>query len=175
MSDTTVLMSVPEIEGSSLLVGYNPGDEDHQGWIPIDSCSFSVKREATAVDASGDDDEPPGVPPTNAAPMSVKRRADNTTAKFLTWLAHPEEVGRKKETVLIDFCHRSGQYFLRYELSGVEIVSCTIAYSDGELSETLSFTFDHIKIFQRPIAETGEVDLSRQQMAEYAVFKPESA
>ena len=42
-----------------------------------------------------------------------------------------------------------------------------------ELTETITLTFDHITILQRPIGTLGEVDLTKEAMAEYTVFEPE--
>ena len=56
--EIAVLMHVPEIEGSSTLVGTDPGsDGSHEGWIPIESASFSFSRETTAVDPEADHDD----------------------------------------------------------------------------------------------------------------------
>jgi len=92
----------------------------------------------------------------------------------LTWLANKDGSEGKKEKVLIDYCLPSGRYYLRYELVGVELVSCSITYSDpDQADETLVFTFDEIRILQRPIDEFGEVDIGAETVAEYVVFESE--
>jgi type VI protein secretion system component Hcp len=168
MAESTVLMWVPEIEGASLLIGLDPGAENHQGWIPIDSCAVGCSRVSTGVDTK-DDPAPDAPPPTRIEPVVVKRRADNSTAKLLVWLAKPS----KKDTVLIDYCHRSGRYFLRYELIGVEIVSCSIAFEAPDtLTETITLTFDHILIRQRPVGMLGDVQVDREDKVEYSAAQP---
>ena len=167
MPEATVLMWVPDIEGASLLVGLDAGDENHQGWIIIDSCSVGFSRDSTAVDTKNDP-QAETQRPTRIEPVVVKRRADNSTSKLLMWLAQPS----KKESVLIDYCHRSGRYFLRYELAGVEIVSCSIAFDAPDtLTETITLTFDHIRILQRPIGKLGEVQVHREDRAEYTALE----
>ncbi len=172
--DATVLMFVPEIEGSATLVGTDPGlDGSHEGWIPVESCTFTFSRDLGAVDSVSDDDAEGIEPTSQVQPITVKRRADGSTAQLLMWLAtKPEE--RKKDQVLIDYCAPSGRYYLRYELKGVMIVSSSIAYTaPDDANETITLTYDRIAIMQRPMDITGEVMVSREGMAEYIVFEQE--
>lgn len=176
MADTTVLMYVPEFIGSSTFTGYDPevGESmDHTGWIPVDSCSFSLTKESSAADKPGSDEGEKVGTMTQVGPISVKRSADYTTADTLAWLAASvkakEGPGLKKEKVLIDFCLASGRYYLRYELLGVQVVSCDLDYGDDDVTETLEFVYDLIRIKTRPILPTGEVDVGGEDVAEYEV------
>ena len=50
----------------------------------------------------------------------------------------------------------SGKYYLRYELTGMELVSCSISYKDPDQSnETLVSTYDQVRILHRPIDPSG--------------------
>ena len=170
--EIAVLMHVPEIEGSSTLVGTDPGsDGSHEGWIPIESASFSFSRETTAVDPEADHDDAPE-PVTRVEPITIKRQADRSSAQLLMWLANEDQTERKKEKVLIDFCSSSGKYYLRYELHGVELVSSAVSFSaPDDLSETLTLTYDYISVLQRPIDISGTVVTSKEGVAEYTVFE----
>ena len=170
-----VLMFVPEIEGSATLVGTDPGqDGSHEGWIPALSCSFGLERKATAVDSTSKDESEGVAPETEIEPISVKRRADGSTAELLMWLANKDEDQRRREPVLIDFCSSSGRYFLRYELKGAELVGCSVGFTaPDDLSETLTFTYTDITIFQRPIDMSGEVLVEKETKTEYHVRKEE--
>lgn len=174
MSETAVFMSVPEIEGTGTLVGYAPGEDgSHEKWIPLASCSFHFEREeATAVDPDSDDEAADTTPTTVVNPMKVERMADVTSAPLLMWLAaKPDDPARKKEEVLIDYCARSGKYYLRYELKGVELVSCSVSYqAPDEVKEILTMTYDRIAIYQRPIDVNGEVDTTKTTETHYTVF-----
>jgi type VI protein secretion system component Hcp len=168
MTEIVVLMLVPEIQGSATLVGTDPGEDgSHEGWIPVDSCSFGFAREASSVDST-DEDGTAVKPVPTAEPVTIKRRADGSTAPILAWLANKE--APLKEKVLIDFCIPSGRFYLRYELKDVEIVSCAINFSAPDaLSETIKLTYGYIKIVQRPIDITGAVDPSGGGKADYEV------
>ncbi len=173
-TETTVLMYVPEIVGSSTFQGYDPElgeDKDHTGWIPVDSASFGLNKETTAADPKGSEEATHTGTMTHVDPVTVKRSSDYSTADLLVWLANKDEKGRKKEQVLIDYVLASGRYYLRYELVGVEIVSCGLDYSDdpGDATETLVFTYDEIRIRQRPILESGDVDVGGEDVLEYIV------
>ncbi|MEZ5978995.1 MAG: type VI secretion system tube protein Hcp [Planctomycetota bacterium] len=171
-SDITVLMKVEDIEGSSTLEGYDPEPNgSHVGWIPIESCSFNFHRDVTVADEDSDDESEVRGSPNRVDPLTVKRTSDFTTAKLLMWLANAENK-EPKRAVTIDYVVPSGRYYLRYEIEGAELVSCSLSYQEpDDASETLVFTFDKVKIFQRPIGESGEVDTSKEDVAEYVVFE----
>lgn len=175
--DTTVLMFVPEIEGSSTLKGYDPEigeNKDHTGWIPVESCTFGFSREDTVSDKTDEDESEVSGPVTQVNPITVKRSSDYATAPLLMWLANKDKDERKKDQVLIDYVVPSGRYYLRYELAGVELVSCSLSYTDpDQAEETLVFTFDEVRILQRPIDSRGEVDVGAETVAEYQVFQSE--
>jgi len=174
MAEIVVLMLVPEIEGSATLVGTDPQDGSHEGWLPVESCSFTFSRDASAVDSISDEEGEGVKPVTTAAPVVIKRRADGSTAPLLAWLA--DKQAPLKEKVLIDFCLPSGRFYLRYELRDVEIVSCTIGFNAPDaLSETITLTYGHITIVHRPIDITGEVDITGEGMAEYEVPRSEGS
>ena len=170
-NDTTVLMQVPEIEGSSSLVGYDPEkgeDGSHVGWIPIHSCSFSFRKDTTVADRETDEEaEAPGRT-TRVDPLTIKRSSDNSSAKILMWLADKA----RKDQVLIDYVVPSGRYYLRYELEDVELVSCSIGYTEpDDVAETLVLTYNKIRVIQRPINISGEVDTDKKHVAEYVVYQ----
>jgi len=170
MADNTiVLMQVPEIEGSSTLVGTDPGKEgSHEGWLPIESCTFALSRDAGAVDSLSEDEAEGEKPVHSIAPVVIKRRADSSTAPLLQWLANKE--APLKETVLIDYCTRSGRFYLRYELTDVEIVSSSIGFTAPDaLTETITLTYGHITVVHRPIDIEGEVDAAGEDKAEYEI------
>jgi type VI protein secretion system component Hcp len=168
--ESTVLMYVPGIKGSSTLVGTDPGkDGSHAEWIPINSCSFTLNRNATVSDGA-DEKEASSKPPTNVDPIEIERQADQTSADLLAWLALKDVNERRKDEVLIDYCARSGRYFLRYVLQNVEIVSCKIGFkAPDDLTETITLTYSHIAIRKRPIDENGVVQFKREQSVEYTV------
>jgi len=173
MAIDAVFMKVPDIEGTSTLVGSNPGDDgSHEKWIPVISCSFDFQRdEADVSDPKAGSDKKEMVPTTIVQPITVERVADVTSAPLLSWLAaKPEDPDRKKDEVLIDYCVRSGKYFLRYKLSGVELVSCALSYAEPhDAKETLTLTYDRIAIFQRSINSVGEVITTERNEAKYTV------
>ena len=168
-----VLMQVPEIEGSSTLVGTDPGqDGSHEGWLPIESCAFALSRDAGAVDSLSEDEAEGAKPVHSIAPLVIKRRADSSTAPLLQWLANKE--APLKESVLIDYCTRSGRFYLRYELRDVEIVSSSIGFTAPDaLTETITLTFGYITIVKRPIDIDGEVDVTGESTAEYEIPRPQ--
>jgi type VI protein secretion system component Hcp len=172
-NETTVLMKVPDVIGSSTLEGFDPGpDGKHTEWVPVHSCSFSFSRDETVVDPSKEESESEAkAPPTRVDPFTVKRTSDYSTADLLQWLAEkPADPNEKKRDILVDYVMPSGRYYLRYELTGAEIVSCALSYTDpAQADETLVFRFDHVRIFQRPVDITGTVDVGAETVAEYAV------
>ena len=173
----TVLMYVPDVEGSSTLIGFDPepGENgDHTGWLPVQTCGFGLSRSVQGADAVSDEDVEHRGAKMEAQPMTVKRVADFSTAQLLVWLANAEGAERKKEQVLIDYVMPSGRYYLRYELSGVEIVSCSLGFQEpDDATETIVFTYDRIRILQRPVTESGAVDSSQETVAEYVVTEAE--
>jgi len=170
--ETTVLMYIPGIKGSSTLVGLDPGDDgSHEEWIPVTSCSFGIARRSTSSETK-DDGDAQGTHPTSVEAIEVDRSADITSADLLTWLASKEERERRKDKVLIDYCTGSGRYFLRYELERVEIVACKMSFrAPDDLSETITLTYQHITIKNRPIGLDGQVQVGREQQADYTVYK----
>ncbi len=178
MADAVVFMQVPEIEGTGTLYGFDPGEDgSHEGWIPVASTSFNFEREeATAVDQDTDGEAEPAAPTTVVNPMRIERTADITSTQLLMWLAAPaDDDARKKEVVLIDYCLPSGKFFLRYELKGVELVSCSINYQEpDEVKETLTLTYEEITIFQRPVDLNGEVDVTKTTESTYTVITADS-
>ncbi len=176
MAEITVLMNVPEIIGSSSLRGYDPepGEEnDHTSWIPIDSCSFTLTKDASSAAAvDGSEVEHVGTMLT-VEPITIKRSADYSTADLLAWLATKDEQGNglRKEVVLVDYCLASGRYYLRYELTGVQIFSCSLSFDDssGDVTETTKYIYEKVRILRRPITAEGAVDIGGQNEMEYVV------
>jgi hypothetical protein len=171
-SEVIVLMNVPDVHGLATLKGLDPGkDGSHEGWIPIESCTFSLSRKETATAKPGEEND--AVKPVHtAAPVVIKRRADASTAPLLAWLA--DKTAPVKEEVLIDYCMPSGRYYLRYELHDVEIVSSAIAFTAPDnLTETITFTYGRLVILQRPVGIGGEVDVDKPTEAYYEVPRPE--
>ena len=177
MADTVVFMSVPEIEGTGTLVGTNPDDDsNHDKWIPVESCAFTFERtESEAVDPEGTEEDREEDLTTVVNPIRIERISDITSAQLLMWLAaESDDESRKKETVLVDYCSRSGKYFLRYELEGVELVSCSMSFqAPDEAKETLTLTYDKVTIYQRPIDKNGDVKTDKETQTEYTVFGEE--
>ncbi len=169
--DATVLMKVPGIEGNSTLVGSAPEPgETHEGWIPIDSCSFSVQHQAEATDSEEirDDDASHERIRARLEPITVKRTADSTTAQLIEWLANVGDGRKKEEPVLIDYVSRTGRYYLRYELEGADLVSCKLSEDDeGNVTEEFKLTFDRVVIYQRTVGDAGFVDITGQTQVEY--------
>jgi len=178
MAEATVLMLIPGITGNSTFVGFDPepGEEgDHTGWIPVDGCTFKFARKDTVSDAKKDEPNDAAKPATTVDPFTITRTSDYTSAEILMWLARAGSKDAKlDEPVLIDFCHPSGRYFLRYELSGVELVAGSLSYSHpDEAKETLTFTYDEVTVYQRPVDEKGMVDLEAEHRTHYVVELPE--
>lgn len=173
----TILMYVPDVEGSSTMIGFDPepGEKgQHAGWLPVVSCGFGLARAVQGADAKADEDVEHRGAKMNADPMTVKRVADFSTAQLLVWLANSDGTERKKEQVLIDYVMPSGRYYLRYELTGVEIVSCNLAFQEpDDATETIVFTYDRIRMLQRPVTESGQVDSQKERVAEYVVTEAE--
>jgi type VI protein secretion system component Hcp len=106
---------------------------------------------------------------TKVDPITIKRTSDASTAPLLVWRSSKKQ----RDKVLIDFCLPSGNFYLRYELAGVELVSCSLSYADPDRAdETLVMTFDRVQIYQRPIDASGEVDIGAQSVVEYVVYQP---
>jgi hypothetical protein len=175
-NETTLLMYVPEFIGSSTFQGYDPEvgeNKDHTGWIPVDSCSFALSKDATATDKSGSGEADAAGLTIQVGPISVKRSADYTTADMLAWLAtsvkEKDGPGVVKEQILIDFCLPSGRYYLRYELLGVQVVGCDLDFNEDDVGETIKFIYEKIRVLKRPILPSGEVDVGGEDVAEYEV------
>lgn len=176
MAEITVLMYVPEVIGSSTLKGYNPEkgeDKDHTAWVPIDSCSFTLTKDVSSADTAGGEEVEHVGTQVSVEPITVKRSADYSTADLLAWLATKDEQGNglRKEKILVDYVLASGRYYLRYELTGVQIFSCGLSFDDssGDVQETTKFIYEKIRILQRPIDAMGEVDIGSEDVMEYVV------
>ncbi len=166
MSDVTILMTIPEITGSSTLIGHEQEEPfGYEGWIPVKSIGFQLARTHADTSAStpapGEDgDPPPNTIETQVRPIDISRTCDNTTADILYWLSNKDSSQTTKSEVFIDFVHDSGLYYLRYLLKGVQLVRGELEFGDpDDATEKLTLTYDEVWIFQRRILESGQVDL----------------
>lgn len=166
-----VLMKIPGIEGNSTLVGFDPEPgETHQGWLPLEGCSFAMARKASGTEADeGELSDDAQKIPVKVEKLSIKRSSDSATADLVGWLANESE-GRKKDDVIIDYVARSGRYFMRYVLDGADLVSCKLSVDEeGNVQEEFELTYDYLAIHHRRINAAGQVEVDSETMVDYEV------